>query len=132
MFPTDEYEYMLLEAEAGRGPVPTVTRSEFEAERLTGACGECGRVFDLLDEVDAGEWVFGHDCEVARVEDRHDSSVKAEEESRAASEAPALWSDAEAMNAIHRIMSGVEWSPDTLDEIGLVVEWSGREILPPE
>jgi hypothetical protein len=26
-------------------------------------CIECGRVFDLLDEVDADEWAFGHDCE---------------------------------------------------------------------
>ena len=26
-------------------------------------CVECGRIFDLLDEVDAGEWSFGHDCE---------------------------------------------------------------------
>ncbi len=27
-------------------------------------CGECGRVFDLLDEDDASEWAFGHDCEL--------------------------------------------------------------------
>lgn len=27
-------------------------------------CGECGRVFDLLDEEQAGEWFYGHDCEV--------------------------------------------------------------------
>lgn len=27
-------------------------------------CPECGRVFDLLDEDDAGEWYYGHDCEV--------------------------------------------------------------------
>lgn len=26
-------------------------------------CGECGRVFDLLDEGQAGEWYGGHDCE---------------------------------------------------------------------
>jgi len=26
-------------------------------------CVECGRVFDLLDEQDAGEWAYGHDCE---------------------------------------------------------------------
>jgi hypothetical protein len=26
-------------------------------------CYECARVFDLLDEVDAGEWAYGHDCE---------------------------------------------------------------------
>jgi hypothetical protein len=27
-------------------------------------CAECGRVFDLLDEIDADEWSYGHDCEV--------------------------------------------------------------------
>lgn len=27
-------------------------------------CVECGRVFDLMNEVDAGEWYYGHDCEV--------------------------------------------------------------------
>jgi hypothetical protein len=26
-------------------------------------CGECNRVFDLLDEEQAGEWYYGHDCE---------------------------------------------------------------------
>lgn len=26
-------------------------------------CPECGRVFDLLDEGDAEEWFYGHDCE---------------------------------------------------------------------
>lgn len=28
-------------------------------------CQECGRVFDLMDETDAGEWFYGHDCEAA-------------------------------------------------------------------
>ena len=27
-------------------------------------CVECSRVFNLLDEDDAGEWYYGHDCEV--------------------------------------------------------------------
>jgi len=27
-------------------------------------CIECDRVFNLLDEDDAGEYYFGHDCEV--------------------------------------------------------------------
>jgi hypothetical protein len=27
-------------------------------------CGECSRVFDLLDEEQAGEYYYGHDCEV--------------------------------------------------------------------
>jgi hypothetical protein len=26
-------------------------------------CVECDRVFDLLDELDANEWSYGHDCE---------------------------------------------------------------------
>lgn len=26
-------------------------------------CVECGRVFDLLDEKEASEWFYGHDCE---------------------------------------------------------------------
>lgn len=28
-------------------------------------CVECGRVFDLLEELDAQEWAYGHDCEAA-------------------------------------------------------------------
>jgi len=27
------------------------------------ACIECGRKFDLLDDTDAQEWSYGHDCE---------------------------------------------------------------------
>jgi hypothetical protein len=26
-------------------------------------CTECGRVFDLILETDAEEWIYGHDCE---------------------------------------------------------------------
>lgn len=26
-------------------------------------CSECKREFDLLNDVDAEEWAFGHDCE---------------------------------------------------------------------
>lgn len=26
-------------------------------------CPECGRVFNMLDPVDAAEWAYGHDCE---------------------------------------------------------------------
>jgi hypothetical protein len=26
-------------------------------------CPECERVFDLMDEDDAGEFYYGHDCE---------------------------------------------------------------------
>jgi len=27
-------------------------------------CVECNSVFDLLDDNDANEWAYGHDCEV--------------------------------------------------------------------
>lgn len=33
--------------------IPTVVR-----------CSECDRVFDLLDDDDAYEWYYGHDCEL--------------------------------------------------------------------
>ena len=33
---------------------------------MTATCVECGREFDLADEVQAEEWYFGHDCEVDR------------------------------------------------------------------
>ena len=26
-------------------------------------CAECGRIFDLMDEDDASEYYYGHDCE---------------------------------------------------------------------
>jgi len=26
-------------------------------------CVECERIFDLLDETDAQEWFYGHECE---------------------------------------------------------------------
>lgn len=32
--------------------------------RTKAQCVECLRVFDLLDETDADEWAYGHDCEV--------------------------------------------------------------------
>jgi hypothetical protein len=28
-------------------------------------CPECGRIFDLNDGTDAGEWAYGHDCEAS-------------------------------------------------------------------
>ena len=30
----------------------------------TVTCPECGQEFDRTDEDDAGEWYYGHDCEV--------------------------------------------------------------------
>jgi hypothetical protein len=32
----------------------------------THECPECGRVFNLLDEDDANEYWYGHDCEYDR------------------------------------------------------------------
>lgn len=32
-------------------------------------CPECSRVFDLLNEGDADEWYYGHDCEEVEEED---------------------------------------------------------------
>lgn len=31
---------------------------------MTAICPECKRRFDLWNEDEAGEWYFGHDCEV--------------------------------------------------------------------
>jgi uncharacterized membrane protein len=33
---------------------------------MTQTCIECGRTFDLLDEEQAAEWSYGHDCEEQR------------------------------------------------------------------
>ena len=38
--------------------------ASFQRQRRP-VCVECGRTFDLMDEVDAGDWFYGHDCEVA-------------------------------------------------------------------
>ena len=32
-------------------------------------CPECNRVFDLLNEDDANEWGYGHDCEILDFDD---------------------------------------------------------------
>lgn len=34
-----------------------------ERATLSNTCAECGRVFDLLDNTDAQEYAYGHDCE---------------------------------------------------------------------
>ncbi|MBN2100151.1 MAG: hypothetical protein JW753_11210 [Dehalococcoidia bacterium] len=41
---------------------------------LTPKCTECGRVFDLLDETDAQEWAYGHDCEPQKKSETGDCS----------------------------------------------------------
>lgn len=40
--------------------------------------------------------------------------------------------DRAAMNTIHKLLDGVEWSADTLDEIARAVLVTGREIRSPE
>lgn len=40
--------------------------------------------------------------------------------------------DTKAIEAIHKIMDGTEWSSDTLDAIGHVITSTQREIRPPE
>jgi hypothetical protein len=30
---------------------------------MTTTCPECERVFDLANEIDHAEWLYGHDCE---------------------------------------------------------------------
>jgi len=36
---------------------------DYPDQSLTLRCPECGRVFDLTNGSDAGEWFYGHDCE---------------------------------------------------------------------
>ncbi len=36
---------------------------EWTEVRTKAKCVECGRVFDLLDEEEASEFHYGHDCE---------------------------------------------------------------------
>ena len=38
-------------------------RERVQRVRHSALCGVCGRVFDLLDTVQASEWYGGHDCE---------------------------------------------------------------------
>lgn len=39
------------------------TKGENMRIQTKAKCAECERVFDLLDEDDAAEWYYGHDCE---------------------------------------------------------------------
>lgn len=47
-----------------QGPQGTTSLARKEVTALVATCEECGRVFDLLDEGDAAEYAYGHDCEV--------------------------------------------------------------------
>ena len=43
----------------------TYSESAYIKTRVTCCeCCECGRVFNLFDERDADEWIYGHDCEL--------------------------------------------------------------------
>ena len=39
------------------------TAEPFTCPECRPICPECHRCFDLLDEDDAAEWTYGHDCE---------------------------------------------------------------------
>ena len=41
----------------------TPTRAGVVSIHTTTTCVECGRVFDMFNEIDSEEWSFGHDCE---------------------------------------------------------------------
>lgn len=43
------------------------------AEMPFAKCKECARVFDLLNEDEAGEYYYGHDCEPLEEEMNHDN-----------------------------------------------------------
>ncbi len=47
-------------------------------------CPECERVFNMLDDDDASEWAYGHDCE-PMLEPRTNADVMAEIDARYAS-----------------------------------------------
>ncbi len=32
-------------------------------DREKAVCPECDRLFDLLEETDANDWFYGHDCD---------------------------------------------------------------------
>lgn len=40
-----------------------MTLEEIAKKQQHPKCPECGRVFDLMDEDDAAEFYYGHDCE---------------------------------------------------------------------
>jgi len=48
----------------GFGAYPTTNQPPRVSRTMVVECVECGRTFDLLNEPNADEWAFGHDCEV--------------------------------------------------------------------
>ena len=54
----------IILTDIGWGVMESAIRSVRLASQQKVKCPECGRVFNLLDENDAQEWAYGHDCEV--------------------------------------------------------------------
>jgi hypothetical protein len=40
-----------------------MTEMKQEIDREKTVCPECDRLFDLLEETDANDWFYGHDCD---------------------------------------------------------------------
>jgi len=43
-------------------PEPEVTMADILPSGQS-QCVECGRIFDMHDDLDANEWYYGHDCD---------------------------------------------------------------------
>lgn len=56
------------------GLLPSLKKRVNKLSYLKRVCPECNRKFDLLNELDAEEWAYGHDCE----EQENDDKVSAE------------------------------------------------------
>lgn len=51
----------------GPAPAPVEPARWDDQAPWSATCPECSRRFDLLNDVDAGEWHYGHDCEPSPV-----------------------------------------------------------------
>lgn len=43
-----------------------------------------------------------------------------------------MMTDSQAMEAIHALLDGVEWTQDTIENVAGFVQATGREIRPPQ
>ena len=59
----EELEHREAAAAASDLKMPTEAQILGIKIRTKAQCVECGRVFNLLDVEEAGEWYYGHDCE---------------------------------------------------------------------
>ena len=48
---------------AGHGDATQCDVCDGRGNLLINVCPECERVFDLANETDHAEWLYGHDCE---------------------------------------------------------------------